>query len=200
MFPNGGPELPVHELIAQRWSPRAFADRSVSPELLRRLFEAARWAASSYNEQPWRWLVATREDKEGFARLHSTLIPFNQGWVAKAPVLAISVAHTSFERNGKPNRHAAHDVGQAAAQMALEAVANGLFIHQMAGFDSERVREVCAVPADHEPVAAIAIGYPGDPETLDAPLRERELATRERRGLDLVVFGTTFGQTAGFAR
>jgi nitroreductase len=199
-MPTGGPTEPHHELIAQRWSPRAFEDRPVPDALLRRLFDAGRWAASAYNEQPWRWLVATRDDPAAFERLFSTLIPFNQGWVRAAPVLAISVAHASFDRNGKPNRHAGHDVGQAAAQMALEAVALGLAIHQMAGFDPERVRALCGVPAGFEPMAAIAIGYPGDPALLPDDLRQRELAPRERRPLAEVVFGATFGETAGFAR
>ncbi len=198
MKPNGGPAEPVHAIIAERWSPRAFADRSVSPDLLRRLFEAGRWAASCFNEQPWRWVVATREEPEAFAKLLSTLVPMNQSWASKAPVLAVSIARSTFERNDKPNRHAGHDVGQAATQIALEAVANGLVIHQMAGFDAEKVREVCAVPAGFEPMAAIAIGYVGEAATLPDGLREREVAARERKALGDVVFGTQFGERAGF--
>ena len=200
MPPPGGPTAPLHELIAQRWSPRAFADRSVAPEVVARLFDAGRWAASAYNEQPWSWLVARREDAAAFERLHSTLIPFNQEWAGRAPVLAVSLARMSFVRNGKPNRHAGHDVGQAAAQIALEAVSRGLAIHQMAGFEPERVRALCAVPAEWEPMAAIAIGYPGDPSSLSDALRAREVAARERRPLGEVVFGATFGETAGFLR
>jgi nitroreductase len=200
MPPNGGPDEPVHALIAARFSPRAFADRAVEPAVLRQLFEAARWAASAYNEQPWRWLVAARADAPAFERLLSTLIPFNQGWAKAAPVLAISVAHTRFARNDKPNRHGAHDVGQAAAQLALAAVASGLAIHQMAGFDPERVAALCAVPEGFEAMAAIAIGYPGDPQTLPDALRERELAPRERRPLAEVVFTTRFGEPAAFVR
>jgi nitroreductase len=199
-MPNGGPTEGVHALIAERWSPRAFDDRPVPPAILRRLFEAGRWAASAYNEQPWRWLVATREDAAGFEALFSTLIPFNQEWVRAAPVLAVSIARTSFERNGKPNRHGGHDVGQAAAQIALEAVANGLAIHQMAGFDPDRVRAIAAVPPEFEPMAAIAIGFPGDPSTLTDALREREIASRERRPLAECVFGARFGVTASFLR
>lgn len=200
MHPNGGPDLPVNDLARARYSPRAFEDVPVPPDVLRRIFEAGRWAASAYNEQPWRWLVATRDDEEGFARLLSTLIPFNESWAKKAAVLAISIARLDFERNGKPNRHAFHDVGQAAASMALEAVANGIAIHQMAGFEPDRVRERGLLPPGYEAVAAIAIGYPGDPATLPDALRERETALRERRPLRDVVFGATFGQTAGFAR
>jgi nitroreductase len=200
MRPNGGPREGVHDLVAARYSPRAFADRPIAPELLRRIFEAGRWAASAYNEQPWRWLVATRDDETGFERLLSTLIPFNQGWAKHAAALSISLARTSFERNGKPNRHAFHDVGQAASNMAIEAAANGIAIHQMAGFDPDLVRERGLVAPGFEAVAAIALGYPGDPASLPADLRERELALRERRPLRDVVFGASFGQTAGFAR
>jgi nitroreductase len=200
MPPIAGPTAPLHEPIARRWSPRAFADRAVDPAILARLFDAGRWAASCYNEQPWSWLVARREEPVAFGQLLSTLVPTNQEWARHAPVLAISLARTRFVRNGKPNRHAGHDVGQAAAQIAIEATSLGLAIHQMAGFEPERVRELCAVPDGWEPMAAIAIGYAGDPDALPDALRERELAQRQRRPLAELVFGTTFGETAGFVR
>ena len=200
MRPNGGPAERVNDLASERYSPRAFADRPIPPDVLRRVFEAARWAASAYNEQPWRWLVATRDDEPGFACLLSTLVPSNQVWAKNAAALAISLARTAFERNGKPNRHAYHDVGQAAASMALEAVANGLAIHQMAGFEPDLVRQRGLLPPGYEAVAAIAFGYPGDPKTLPDGLRELETAPRQRRALRDVVFGPTFGQAAGFVR
>lgn len=200
MLPHGGPAERVNELAAARWSPRAFTDEAVPPEVLRRIFEAGRWAASAFNEQPWSWVVATRDDAEGFERLLSTLIPFNQGWAKHAAVLAISLARTAFERNGRSNRHAYHDVGQAAASMALEAVANGFTLHQMAGFDMDLVRQRCLLPPGYEAVAAIAIGRPGDAASLPDDLRQRETAPRERRALRDVVFGATFGQSAGFVR
>jgi len=198
MLPNGGPLERVHALVTERWSPRAFTSEPVTPEVLRRIFEAGRWAASAFNEQPWCWLVATRDDTEGFERLLSTLIPFNQGWAKNASALAISLARMKFRHNGKPNRHAYHDVGQAAASMALEAVASGAAIHQMAGFDADRVRQLCLVPPGFEPVAAIAIGHPGDPGSLSDDLRQREIAPRQRHELQDVVFGATFGQAAAF--
>ncbi len=200
MLPHGGPAERVNALAAVRWSPRAFTGEAVPPEVLRRIFEAGRWTASSYNEQPWSWVVAPRDDAEGFARLLSTLLPMNQEWAKNAAVLAISLARTGFERNGRPNRHAYHDVGQAASSMALEAVANGFAIHQMAGFDMDRVRQLCLLPPTFEAVAAIAIGRPGPASSLPDGLRERETAPRQRRALRDVVFGATFGQTAGFVR
>src|SRR3981189_3610253 len=126
-------DVPVHELIRNRWSPRAFSDTAVPAEILRSLFEAARWAPSSNNEQPWVYLVATKDDAENFAKIVGVLVEFNADWAKDAPVVAISVANLKM-RDGKPNRVALHDVGSASAQLTLEAASRGLFVHQMAGF------------------------------------------------------------------
>lgn len=180
---------PVHPLIRERWSPRAFADRPVDRETLGSLLEAARWAASCYNEQPWLFLVALKEDGPAFERALSCLVPFNQAWARHAPVLLLSFARTTFARNGQPNRHAFHDVGAATAQLALQATALGLAAHPMAGIDLDRIRAAYALPKDVEPVAAIAIGWPGDPEALPESLREGEKAPRQRKSLDEMVLG-----------
>ena len=124
---------PVHELIQKRWSPRAFSQQPVPPEVLRSLFEAARWAASSSNEQPWAFLVTTADDKENHAKMLSTLVEFNQGWAKSAPVLAIAVSEMAFARTGKPNRNAFYDTGAAVANLSAEATSRGLFVHQMRG-------------------------------------------------------------------
>ncbi len=150
---------PVHSLIERRWSPRVFADRPVDPADLHSLLEAARWAPSSYNEQPWRFIVATRDDPENFQRLLDCLVPANQEWAGKVPVLMISVACLSFAKNGKPNRHALHDVGLASATLALQATDMGLAVHFMAGFDADKARESFAIPDGFEPAAAIAVGH-----------------------------------------
>jgi len=121
---------PIEDLLRQRWSPLAFSDRMVEPEKLRSVLEAARWAASSYNEQPWSFIVATKENQAEFERLLGCLAEGNQEWARNAPVLMLSVAQLKFERNGKDNRHAFHDVGAAAAELAIQATANGLFIHR----------------------------------------------------------------------
>jgi nitroreductase len=191
-------QSPVHDLIRRRWSPRAFAERPVEPEKLRTLFEAARWAASCYNEQPWSFLVATKDDPEAYRRLYDTLVSGNQKWAESAPVLAVSVARLAFERNGKPNRHAWHDVGLAMGNLCLQATALNLYVHQMQGFDPEKVRLTCAVPQGHAPVAAIAIGYLGDPARLPDDLREREAAPRDRRPLDRFVFSARWDRAAGW--
>ncbi len=126
-------DYPIHDLLAERWSPYGFADRPVAQTDLRSLFEAARWAASSYNEQPWSFLVATREDPEEFARLLSCLVDGNQGWAKAAPVLALGVVSLRFSRNNKENRAAVHDLGLAAGNLVVEATARGLCVHQMIG-------------------------------------------------------------------
>ena len=190
--------VPVHELIRNRWSPRAFADKAVAPEVLSSLFEAARWAPSSSNEQPWAYLVATKEDPENFAKLLSTLVEFNQSWAKNAPVLALSVAHLNWSRDGRPNPVAQHDVGSASAQLTFEANSRGLFVHQMAGFDGKKAREVFGIPEDWQPVAAMAIGYPGDPASLPEKLRDRELAARTRKPLNEMVMTGKWGRTAPF--
>lgn len=191
-------EFPVHDLIRHRWSPRTFSDKLVPLDVLRSLFEAARWAASSYNEQPWTFLVATKDDPENFAKMLSVLVEFNAGWAKHAPVLALAVAELAFHHNGKPNRNAFYDVGAASAQLTFEASSRGLFVHQMAGYDGAKAHQVFEIPAGWEPIAAIAIGYPGDPESLPQPLRDRELAPRSRKRLSEFVMTGSWGHTSPF--
>jgi nitroreductase len=185
---------PIHDLIAHRWSPRAFDSKPVEPEKLRTLFEAARWAPSSYNAQPWYFIVGTKDHPENYNRVLESLIEFNQGWAKQAPVLALSVAKLKFD-DGKPNRHAFHDVGQAAANLSLQAEALGLSVHQMAGIEAEKARKLFHIPADYEAVAGIALGYAGDPASLSEELRKRELAPRQRKPLDSFVFTGQWGKS-----
>ena len=179
---------PVHELIGSRWSPRAFSNREVEDEILGSLFEAARWAPSCFNEQPWSFLAATSARGQPFEQLASCLMEGNV-WAKAAPVLVLSVAKLTFAHNGKPNRHALHDVGLAVENLVLQGTALGLFVHQMAGFDQERARDVMGIPEGHDPVAMLAVGYPGDPKELSDKFRERELAPRQRKELSSFVFG-----------
>jgi nitroreductase len=189
---------PIHDLIRHRWSPRAFADKPIPADVLRSLFEAARWAPSSNNEQPWAFIVATKEDSATHAKLLSTLVEANQVWANNAPVLAIAVAHMAFARNGNPNRTAFYDTGAAVADLTTEATSRGLVIHQMAGFDPRKAVELFSVPKDWEPAAAFVIGYPGDAQTLPSTLRERELAPRTRKPLADFVMSEDWGQPATF--
>jgi nitroreductase len=186
----------VHDLIKERRSPLAYSDRPVGPEELRSLLEAARWAASSYNQQPWHFIVATKEDPLEYERLLGCIVPANALWAASAPVLMLSVAKLNYDSNVAPNRHALYDVGQATANLAIQATALGLALHQMGGFDMERAREEFQIPEGYEPVAAIAIGYPGDPASLPESLRARASAPRTRRELGEFVFTGRWGKTS----
>ncbi|HJT19015.1 MAG TPA: nitroreductase family protein [Nitrospira sp.] len=185
---------PIHELLRRRWSPRAYDHRPVETEKLRSLFEAARWAPSSNNEQPWRFLVSTRDQPSDYERLFHCLSEGNRKWVFRAPVLILSVAGLNFDDDGTLNRHAFHDTGLAAENLVLEATALGLIAHQMAGFDLEHARAVCEIPPGFEPVAMIAVGYPGDPSVLPDYLRERELKPRERKPIPEFVFSSQWGR------
>ena len=186
---------PIHPLLSQRWSPRAFADRPVEPARLVALLEAARWAPSSYNEQPWHFIVAPKAETESFDRLLGCLSRGNASWAGKAPVLMLAVAQL-VDEDGDPNRHAFYDVGQAVAQMAVQALDLGLYMHQMAGFDVEKAQQVFAIPAQFEPAAAIALGYLGDPAGLPERYREGEARPRSRKPLADFVFAGQWGQAS----
>jgi len=190
---NAVTDYSINDLIVKRWSPYSFANRSVSDEDLRSLFEAARWAASSYNEQPWSFIVAKKEEAEEFARVLSCLVEFNQKWAGAASVLVLGITKLNFQRNNKPNRAAVHDLGLAACSLVLEATARGLSVHQMIGIVPERVREIYSVPADCEPMTAIAIGYAGDPNDLPEELRARDTSRRPRKPLKEFVFRGKWG-------
>jgi nitroreductase len=193
-------DYPVHELVQKRWSPRAFSGQDVPKEILQSLFEAARWAPSSNNEQPWAFLVATKDDSETFAKALSTLVEFNQAWAKHAPVLVIAVSEMAFAKNGTPNRNAFYDTGAAVAHLTAEATSRGLFVHQMAGFDPKKAKELFEIPEGWEPIAAFTIGYAGDPHSLSDVLRERELAPRTRKPISDFVMTGRWDQTANFAK
>jgi len=179
---------PVHELIGSRWSPRAFSDREVSPEHLIALLEAARWAASCYNEQPWRFIVAQKSHPETYDKLLGSLVEFNQMWARSAPVLMLTIAKKTFTHNGTPNQYALHDAGMALGNLAVQATALGLSAHFMAGFNHSVARTAFQIPDDFELGAVAAIGYAGDPESLPENLRPGELAPRTRKPLSELVY------------
>lgn len=189
-------DFPIHELIRDRWSPRAFSSKPIERAVLASLFEAARWAPSSSNEQPWGYLVATKNDIENFAKAISVLVEFNANWAKEAQVLAIAVSSLTFHANGTPNRNAFYDTGAATALLCVEATARGLAVHQMAGFDSAKAKQVFGIPEGWEPIAAIAIGYPGDPQSLPDKLRDREVAPRTRKPLTEFVMSGHWGHTS----
>lgn len=179
------PEPRLHELVVKRWSPRGFSDRPLDRATIRVLLEAARWSASSFNEQPWRFVVATKDDPAQFERVLSCLVEKNQEWARTAPLLILTMAKKTFTRNGNPNRTHAHDVGLAMATLTLQATAVGLLVHQMAGVDLSKVRVTFAVPDDFEPLTGVAVGYVED---------ATPPAGRSRKPLNELVFGAEFGE------
>jgi nitroreductase len=190
------PDHPIHDLLASRWSPYGFADRAVRQEDLRSLFEAARWAASSMNEQPWRFIIATRDDADAFQRMLSCLVEGNREWAARVPVLVLTAARRTFARNDKPNDTSWHDLGLAAASLTLEATSRGLAVHQMRGILPERAREAYGIPDDFDVVTAIAIGYAAPSENLPDKLRGRDERPRGRKPLAELVFADEWGAPA----
>jgi nitroreductase len=187
---------PIHDVIARRWSPYVFADRPVDPADLRSIFEAARWAASSYNEQPWRWIVATADEPAEHARLLSCFVEPNQAWARRAPVLGLGVASLRFERNGRDNPAALHDLGLAAGNLSHEVTARGLHVHWMIGILPDRARELYDVPEGFQPLTGFAIGHLGDVDAADEKLRARDLAPRARKPLAELVFRARWGEAA----
>lgn len=190
-------QFPILSVLERRWSPRSFSDRPVESSKLKQLFEAARWSASSFNEQPWRFVVATRDQPEAYQKAFDCLVEGNQGWAKLAPVLGFTFAKRTFTKNGHDNRVAQHDVGAAMAQLSAQAAAVDLFVHQMGGIHLDKIVTDYEVPDDFEPVAGFAIGYSGEPGQLTVDwMREAETAPRQRMPLTELVFGETFGQTA----
>jgi nitroreductase len=177
----------VHETILQRWSPRAFADRPVSASDMKKLFQAARWAASSFNEQPWRFLVGRKGDPT-YTRIFESLVPLNQAWAKNAPVLMLSVGKKTFTQNGNPNHYALHDTGAATANIALQATLLGFHTHSMGGFDRDKIRAAFQIPEDYEIGAVTAMGYLGNVDVLPDSLKAAETSPRNRKPLSEFVF------------
>jgi nitroreductase len=191
-------DYPIHELLANRWSPYAFDDRPVPEAALCSLFEAVRWAASSFNEQPWNYIVATKESPDQFQQLLSCLVEFNQVWAKAAPVLALGIVSLRSARSGRVNRAAVHDLGLAAGNLLVEATARGLFVHQMLGIIPDKARQIFDIPEGFEAWTGIAIGYRGDPARLPDALQDRDRLPRERKTLRQFVYSGTWGHPAPF--
>ena len=180
-------DAPVYDLILSRWSPRSFADKPVSDIDLKTVFTAAGWASSSYNEQPWRFLVG-RKGSETYKKIFDSLMPMNQAWAVTAPVLYATFAKKTFSHNGAPDAYGLHDTGAACANLSLQAQALGLHTHGMGGFDKETLRAFFGVPSDFDAGAVWALGYAGDPENVPDNFKADEKAPRKRKALDEFVF------------
>lgn len=172
--------VPIHPLIAKRWSPRAFSEDQIPKAHLQEMLEAARWAASSRNAQPWRYVYAYR-GTEGFTQIWNTLMPGNQPWAQHASVLMVAIAETHDPQTGKANGAALHDLGMANAQMILQAASRDIYAHMMGGFHRDKAQETLELNEFTQAVAVIAFGYRTDAETLEEPFRSRELAERSRK-------------------
>jgi nitroreductase len=188
-------KYPIENALRRRCSSLAFAERPVEVEKLQQLFEAARWAPSSYNEQPWSFLLTTKnESLPDYEGLLSCVTGNNRDWAQRAPVLVLSVAKRHFDAGAKVNHYSIHDVGLATENLTIQATAVGLFIHLMAGFDASKARKLFSIPDTHEPVCVIAIGYFGSLEALSPELQRRELAPRRRRPFKEFVFSGQWGR------
>ncbi|HMK02701.1 MAG TPA: nitroreductase family protein [Ferruginibacter sp.] len=172
----------MHELIEKRRSIRAFADKEISKDDMLPIIEAASWAPSSMNEQPWRYQYAYR-GSEGFQTLWNCLVPSNQLWTDKAAVLMVCIAKKNFSRNGKANRHYMHDCGLANENLIIQAISMDIYAHPMGGFDMELTKKTFQLGDDDEPVCFIALGYKGDPSQLEEPNRTRETEQRTRKSI-----------------
>ncbi|MGK7396917.1 MAG: nitroreductase family protein [Candidatus Cyclobacteriaceae bacterium M3_2C_046] len=179
---------PVHPLIRKRWSARSFNHKDIEPDQLNSLLEAASWAPSSMNEQPWRYIYAYRHDQQNFQKFHECLMKGNQPWTLNASVLMLSLAHKYFSRSGKENQHAWHDVGAANSLLMLQAADMNIYGHVMAGFDPDKTREIFQLPEELEPVSFIALGYLDVPDKLEEPFRSREMQERSRKSIDQIAF------------
>ncbi|MFN4122051.1 MAG: nitroreductase family protein [Flavobacteriales bacterium] len=179
-------ETEIHPLIKKRWSARAFSDKAIDENALKQLFEAASWAPSSMNEQPWRYYYAHKHDT-AFERYHDCLLGGNKLWADKAQVLVLSLAKKYFSNNANPNRHALHDVGAANILLLLQAAELDIYGHQLGGFDREKTIQTFQLPDDLEPVCFIALGYLGDVHLLEEPFKSREQTPRARKPLAEIV-------------
>jgi nitroreductase len=188
----------LHPLLANRWSPVCFRSEPLTKTQIAQLCEAARWAPSSYNDQPWSFLLAPRDDQAAFGKLLGCLAEANQVWAREAGLLVLAVAQTTLKKTGNPNKFGLHDTGMATISMVLQAEALGLKAHAMGGYNAAQTRALYAIPETHEPAAVIAIGHPGESATLPPDLRKREEGARIRQPLSQMAFTGKFGQPFSF--
>ncbi len=187
--------FPISEDIKSRWSPRSFQEKTVEWSKIQSLFEATRWAASAFNEQPWRFIIGTKGDKT-YDDIFSCLADGNKTWAGNAPILLLTVAKEFFTQNNKPNKHAFHDLGLAMGNMTSQASALDLYLHHMAGFSSEEAKRKFQIPDNFTPVTVVAIGYLGSPHKLPDNLQESELKKRERKHFSEFLFEEKWGTPA----
>ena len=187
----------INDHIRNRWSPRAYAETPVDTGKIHSVLEAARWASSAFNEQPWRFIIGVNYDQT-HQKITETLVEWNQKWASKAPVLILNIAKRTFSHNSTKNVTHKYDLGQAVANMAIEAVNQGLISHQMSGFDPEKARQLFNIPGDFQAVSVIALGHYGNPDLLPDDMQLAESKPRERKSLNELVFTDSFGKSTSF--
>lgn len=192
-------QYPILDVIKNRFSPRIFDTRPIEHDKLMTVLEAARWAASAMNTQPWRFIIATRDNEVEFEKMLGILKEGNQTWAKNAPVLLLAVARDEHD-GGYKNGHAAHDTGQALANLALQATELDLFVRMMGGFYPDKAREVYNIPEGYTPITSLALGYLGTLEQLEERLQEREQTPRSRKTLSELVFAGDWNNTAEFVK
>ena len=180
--------MEIHSNIKNRYSPRAFSRKPIEEDKLKLLFEAARWAPSSYNGQSWRFVIAKNSESELWHLLFETLSDFNKEWVKNAPILVLTLARKYYEHNGKAYKHSWHDVGLSVGNLMNQATYMGIHIHQMAGFNADKAGENINIPLEFEPVSMIAIGYLGDIDQLSEELKSLEVRKRTRKDINEILF------------
>ena len=192
--------VPIYELLAHRWSPRAFdASRPVSRTQLQSLLEAARWAPSCNGDEPWRYLMWDKShDGAGWQKAYDCLSEGNRKWCKNVPVLMLSCAGSIYAHSGKPNRFGQHDTGMADLSIALQAIPLGLIVHQMGGYDAAKAREAFGIPEEYTPMAMIAVGYQASPDVLDDETKQKELKPRSRKPLETHFFEGGWGNGVRF--
>lgn len=185
----------IHPLLEERWSPRAFRDEPIDTEKLMRLFEAARWSPSAFNEQPWRYIVGVKNAGETYEKILSGLREANKEWASGAPVLVVCLAKKSYSQNQQDNFHFLYDAGQSVAHLTFQAMHEGVYVHQMAGFYFEKIVAEFKVPDEYYVATVIAMGFLGNPEQLSEELQKRELAERGRKPFSEILFSDEFGKS-----
>jgi nitroreductase len=190
-------QTPIHDIIANRWSPRAYdASKPVTQTQIIALLEAARWAPSCFGDQPWRFIVWDKNvDDQAWQQAFDCIVPSNQTWAKDAPVLVLICADTLFSHNQTPNKWAQYDTGAAAVSLCLQATSMGLVTHQMGGFNGDKTREAFSIPAQYNPISMLAVGYEGDPNNLPDDLKARELAERTRKPIGELFFNNVWGKS-----
>jgi nitroreductase len=189
-------QTPIHDIIANRWSPRAYdASKPVTQTQITALLEAARWAPSCFGDQPWRFIVWDKNtDANAWQQAFDCIVPSNQTWAKNAPVLVLICADTLFSHNQTPNKWAQYDTGAAAVSLCLQATSMGLVTHQMGGFNGDKAHETFAIPAQYTPISMLAVGFEGDANQLPDDLKARELAERARKPLSELFFHGTWAK------